>query len=138
MTVDCEFIIPTSPESEMSEEALISIIDDDASARDGIQQLVESLGYKAMTFNSAEHFLKSTVISATTCLITDMQMPGLSGLELQETLRSQGYCTPVIVITAFPNERNRKRAVDGGAVGFLSKPFDEASLVKCLAAAIKS
>jgi FixJ family two-component response regulator len=65
-------------------------------------------------------------------------MPGLSGLELQETLRSQGYCMPVIVITAYPNEKNRKRAIDGGAVGFLSKPFDEASLLNCLAAATGS
>lgn len=122
----------------MSDNRLISIIDDDVFARDGIQQLVESLGYQAVAFNSAEHFLTSSVISETACLITDMQMPGLSGLELQETLRSQGYCMPVIVITAYPNEKNRKRAIDGGAVGFLSKPFDEASLLNCLAAATGS
>jgi FixJ family two-component response regulator len=122
----------------MSEYRLISIIDDDPLARDGIQQLIESLGYKAVGFNSAEHFLKSSVVSETTCLITDMQMPGLSGLELQETLRSQGYCMPVIVITAYPNEKNRKRAIDGGAVGFLCKPFDETSLLNCLSAAINS
>jgi FixJ family two-component response regulator len=70
--------------------------------------------------------------------MTDLQMPGLSGLELQEALRSQGHRTPVILITAYPNERRRNRAIDGGAVGFLSKPFDEASLFECLAAAIKS
>jgi len=77
-------------EFEMSEEVLISIIDDDALARDGVQGLVESLGYKAVSFSSAEHFLQSSVIGETTCLITDLQMPGLSGLELQEALRSQG------------------------------------------------
>ena len=71
------------------------------------------------------------------CLITDLQMPGLNGLELQEALRSQGYQTPVILITAYPNEKHRKRALDNGAVGFLSKPFDEGSLIKCLTAAIK-
>jgi tungstate transport system substrate-binding protein len=123
---------------EMSDDTLISIIDDDALARDGIQQLVESLGYRTVTFGSAEHFLGSRVIAETACLITDLQMPGLSGLELQEALRSQGYRTPVILITAYPNESHRNRALDGGAVGFLSKPFDEGSLIKYLTAAIRS
>jgi FixJ family two-component response regulator len=117
---------------------LISIVDDDSLARDGIRELVESLGYKANTFSSAEHFLGSDAIGQTTCLITDLQMPGLNGLELQDALRSQGHRTPVIPITAYPNENHRNRALDGGAVGFLSKPFDEASLIKCLTAAIKS
>jgi tungstate transport system substrate-binding protein len=115
---------------------LISIVDDDALARDGIRELVESLGYRATTFETAEHFLKSSLLAETACLITDLQMPGLSGLELQEALRSQGHHTPVILITAFPNEKHRTRALDNGAVGFLSKPFDEASLIKCLTAAI--
>ena len=122
----------------MFEDELISIIDNDTLARYGVVALVESLGYKAASFSSAEHFLASDAIAETTCLITDLQMPGLSGLELQEALRSQGHRTPVILITAYPNERRRNRAIDGGAVGFLSKPFDEASLIECLAAAIKS
>ena len=121
----------------MSEVPLISIVDDEALARDGIGALVESLGYNVVTFTSAEHYLRSDVIAETTCLITDMQMPGLSGLELQEALRSQGYQTPVIVITAYPDEKHRTRAFANGAVGFLSKPFDEKSLIECLAAAIK-
>jgi FixJ family two-component response regulator len=125
-------------EFAMSKDTLISIIDDDAQARDGIGELIESLGYKAVTFSSAEHFLGSGLIAETTCLITDLQMPGLNGLELQEALRAKGYHTPVILITAYPNENHRKRALDGGAVGFLSKPFDEASLIRCLTAAIKS
>ena len=77
---------------------LISIVDDDALARDGICELVESLGYQGVTFSSAEHFLQSSAIAETTCLITDMQMPGLNGLELQEALHSRGYQTPVILI----------------------------------------
>jgi molybdopterin-binding protein len=121
-----------------SKAPLISIVDDDALARDGIRELVESLGYKTSTFESAEHFLGSSMLAQTACLITDLQMPGLNGLELQEELRSQGYCTAVILITAYPNENHRKRALNGGAVGFLSKPFDERSLIKCLTAAIKS
>ena len=121
----------------MSEDTLISIVDDDALARDGIRELVESLGYKANTFSSAEHFLRSNVITETACLITDLQMPGLNGLELQEALRSQGYHTPVILITAYPSENHRTRALANGAVGFLSKPFDERSLIECLTVAIK-
>jgi FixJ family two-component response regulator len=116
---------------------LISIVDDDSLARDGIRKFIESLGYKATTFGSAEHFLGSDVITETACLITDLQMPGLNGLELQEALRSQGHRAPIILITAYPSENHRNRALDGGAIGFLSKPFDEASLIDCLTVAIK-
>ncbi len=116
---------------------LIAIVDDDALARDGIGELVASLGYEAVTFSSAQHFLASSVITKTTCLITDLQMPGLNGLELQEAIRSQGYCTSVILVTAYPSEQQRKRALDNGAVGFLNKPFDEGSLIRCINAAIK-
>ena len=122
----------------MPEAPLISIVDDDALARDGIRELVDSLGYNSATFMSAEHFLEDGMIAETTCLITDLQIPGLSGLELQQALRSQGYNTPVILITAHPNEQRRKRALDNGAVGFLGKPFDEGSLIRCITAGIKS
>ena len=81
----------------MSEAPLISIVDDDELARDGIRQLVESLGYNAVTFKSAEHFLGSDWVAATTCLITDVQMPGLDGLELHQALQSQGRHMPVIL-----------------------------------------
>ena len=120
----------------MSKAPLISIVDDDALARDGIRELVESLGYRTSIFESAEGFLQSSIVAETACLISDLQMPGLSGLELQEALRSQGFHTPVILITAFSNEKHRTRAIDNGAVGFLSKPFEEASLIKCLTTAI--
>jgi FixJ family two-component response regulator len=121
----------------MSEAPLISIVDDDALACDGIRELVESLGYKAITFISAKHFLESGLIEETTCLMTDVQMPGLNGVELQEELRSQGYQIPIILITAYPNEEHRKRALGNGAVGFLSKPFDEEALIELLSAAIR-
>jgi FixJ family two-component response regulator len=121
----------------MPEPPLISIVDDDALARDGIRELVDSLGYDSATFMSAEHFLEDGMIAETTCLITDLQMPGLSGLELQQALRSQGYHTPVILITAYPNEKHRTGALANGAVGFLTKPFDERSLIECLTAAIE-
>jgi len=120
----------------MSEVPLISIIDDDSLARDGIRELVDSLGYKAVSFESAEHFLQSRLMAEMTCVITDLQMPGLNGLELQEALRSQEYQTPVIVITAYPDEKHPARAFANGAVGFLSKPFNEQCLIDCLNAAI--
>jgi FixJ family two-component response regulator len=121
----------------MSEVPLISIVDDDALARDGIRELVESLGYKAIAFESAQHFLASSVLAETTCLITDVQMPGSNGLELQEALKAQGYQTPIILITAYPNENYRTRALENGAIGFLSKPFNDGSLMECLTTAIK-
>jgi len=120
----------------MSEVPLISIVDDDALARDGIRELVESLGYKAIAFESAQHFLASSVVADTTCLITDVQMPGLNGLELQEALKARGYQTLIILITAFPNENYRTRALENGAIGFLNKPFNDGSLMECLATAI--
>ena len=116
----------------MSEVPLISIIDDDSLARDGIRELVDSLGYKGVTFVSTNDFLQSGLIVQTTCLITDLQMPGLNGLELQEALQSLGHQTSVIVITAYPNEKHRTRALENGAVGYLSKPFDGQTMVECL------
>jgi len=121
----------------MSESPLISIVDDDGLARDGIRELVESFGYKAVTFKSAEDFFKSDTVAETTCLITDLQMPGQNGLELQEALRSRGYQTPVILVTAYPSEKHRTRALQNGAIAFLTKPFDERSLMECLTTAIK-
>jgi FixJ family two-component response regulator len=120
----------------LSQAQIISIIDDDALARDGIRELVESLGYESLTFVSAEHFLESGCVERTSCLITDIQMPGLSGLELQEKLHAQGCRTPIILITAYPSEWQRNRALGAGAIGFLSKPFEERSLVECLELAI--
>ena len=121
----------------MSEAPLIAIVDDDELARDGIRELVESFGYATATFTSAEHFLRSAVIAQATCLITDLQMPGQSGLELQEALRSRGYQMPVILVTAYPNDKDRIRALNNGAIDFLSKPFDDRWLMECLTDAIK-
>jgi FixJ family two-component response regulator len=120
----------------MSQAQMVSIVDDDPLAREGIRELVESLGYKTVAFVSAQDFLQSGAIAATGCLITDLQMPGLSGLDLQERLHAQGYRTPVILITAYPNEKHRSRAMSAGAIGFLSKPFEEQCLVECLTVAM--
>jgi len=116
---------------------MISIIDDDHFARDAIGDLVQSLGYDVATFESAERFLESGRLAETSCLITDLHMPGLDGLELQSRLVADGDCTPVIFVTAFPEEKFRERAISAGAVGFLSKPFDESSLIHCLETALR-
>jgi FixJ family two-component response regulator len=117
---------------------MISIIDDDVSMRNATRRLVKSLGLNADTFASAEEFLESDRVNDTACVITDMQMPGLSGAELQRLLIAQGVNTPIIFITAFPEESLRRRALDAGAVGFLSKPFDEGRLINCLKTALGS
>src|SRR5215472_10702722 len=80
---------------------------------------------------------QSALIAQVTCLITDLQMPGQSGIELQEALRSRGYQMPVILVTAYPNDKDRTRALNNGAVEFLSKPFDDRWLIECPTDAIK-
>jgi FixJ family two-component response regulator len=120
----------------LSEAPVISIIDDDASVRAATNRLVRSLGYDAYTFASADEFLRSPQVDTTACVIADVQMPDMSGVELQDLLRAQGRRLPVIFITAFPDERVRARALDAGALCFLSKPFDGATLVKYLGIAL--
>jgi FixJ family two-component response regulator len=115
---------------------MISIVDDDPSVREATKGLVRSLGCGAAAFASAEDFLQSDHVNDTACLITDVQMPGLSGVELQSRLIAQGNCTPIIFITAFPEQRIRARALEAGAVGFLSKPFDEDRLIEYIHAAL--
>jgi FixJ family two-component response regulator len=115
---------------------VICIVDDDPWARSGLEDLVLSLGFPARTFESAEQFAQSDVIPDTKCVITDLHMPGLSGLDLQNRLRTDGHNIPVIFVTAYPNETHRARAFAQGAVGFLTKPYDERSLVDCLRRAI--
>ena len=115
---------------------MISIVDDDALVREGIGDLVKSLGYGAMTFASAEEFLRSGQVKDTACLITDLQMPGLKGLELQSHLIDAQYDTPVIFVTAFPTNRVRTQALRAGAVAFLSKPFEESSLIGSIEVAL--
>jgi FixJ family two-component response regulator len=115
---------------------VISIIDDDVSVRDATRRLVKSLGLNADAYASAQEFLESDRLSDTSCLITDMMMPGLSGAELQSRLIDQGVKTPIIFITAFPEDDLRTRLLDAGAVGFLSKPFDEECLISYLKIAL--
>jgi FixJ family two-component response regulator len=114
---------------------VVSIVDDDSVVRDATADLLNSLGYTALGFETAEEFLDSGHIKSTGCLITDQQLPGLSGTELQAQLQADGYQTPIIFITAFPEPRIRKQALDAGAVAFLTKPFEQDDLLRCLKAA---
>ena len=115
----------------------ISIIDDDESVRVATQNLVRSLGFIACTFASAEEFLQSSRVNDTSCVIADVQMPGMSGVELHSLLIAQGHRTPIIFITAFHEEHIRARAMKAGAICFLSKPVDGQTLIECLDKAVK-
>jgi FixJ family two-component response regulator len=117
---------------QLQNTPVISIIDDDGSVRSAVGSLVRSLGFIARTFASAEEFLQSPHVNDTSCLITDVQMPGMSGLELQDRVSAEGHRIPFIFITAFPEERMRTRAMEAGALGFLSKPFDSQNLIKVI------
>ena len=114
----------------------IAVVDDDIWARLGTAELIQSLGYTTSTFDSAKSFLESDCVANTACVITDLQMPDMNGLELQRELKTRGCRTPVIFMTAFPNEAHRAAALNSGAVGFLTKPFNDQSLVECLTRAI--
>jgi FixJ family two-component response regulator len=116
---------------------LISIIDDDDSVRSATRSLVRSLGFTAYTFASAEDFLISDNVKNSSCIITDIQMPGLSGVELQRLLIAQGNNTSIIFITAFPDDAIRERVLEAGAVCLLTKPCDGQSLIRCLERALE-
>ena len=117
---------------------MIAIVDDDAAVREGIRALVRSLGYSASTFGSAEEFLNSEQLDDTSCLITDVQMPGLSGIDLQDRLIAGGHRFPIIFITGYPDENVRVRAMKAGAIGFLIKPPNHHDLVDHLEKALKA
>jgi len=111
---------------------VISIVDDDPVVREATANLLRSLGLASAKFSSAEEFLDSDDVDRTTCVISDMRLPGLSGIDLQTRLRAEGKTTPVIFITAFPDEPLRRRALAGGAIAFLGKPYDAESLIDSL------
>jgi FixJ family two-component response regulator len=118
--------------------AIISIVDDDESVRAAMSSLIRSLGYEAREFDSAEAFLVSPHRHDTACLIADVHMPGMSGLDLQDVLLAGEKVLPIIFITAFPADNLRHRAEAAGAAGFFSKPVDSQMIICCLDAALGS
>jgi FixJ family two-component response regulator len=109
---------------------LISIVDDDESVRRTTKLLVESFGYRAVVFESAESFLKSSQLYETTCLVVDVQMPGMNGLQLQSQLAAAGHSIPIIFITAYGDKESCRLAMQAGAAAFMDKPFSDEQLLK--------
>src|SRR5271167_213726 len=117
---------------------LIAIVDDDESVRSAIHGLLKSVGLQARSFASAEEFLRSGQYSETACLISDIRMPGMSGLELQARLAEEDCRIPIIFITAYGDTRMRMQAMRAGAVEFLGKPFDDEVLLERVRAALET
>jgi len=117
-------------------DRLISVVDDDASVRSATVDLLASAGFVCEAFASAETYLESDAAARTSCLILDVRMPGLNGLELQRLLTDQGRVVPIIFITSFPDERVRRQAIKAGAICYLSKPYSEEELLSCICLAL--
>jgi FixJ family two-component response regulator len=120
----------------VSTPPVISAIDDDASLRAALDNFLGSHGYAVQTFASAEEFLRSAHLNDSSCVIADVQMSGMSGVDLLIYMRSQGHNAPFIFITAFPDESVRRRALKAGAICFLAKPFTGPALIACLETAL--
>jgi FixJ family two-component response regulator len=111
---------------------VIAIVDDNDPFRHATASFIRSLGYAVLQFASAEAFLESDRLHETHCVISDVQMPGINGIELQDRLIVQGNNLPIIFVTAFPEMKARAQALAAGAIGFLAKPFRDEELITCL------
>ena len=120
----------------MSAAPLISIVDDDDSLRNSLNNLIRSVGFRAQGFPSAEAFLNSSELHDTACLILDVRMPGMSGLDLQRQLVATNSRIPIVFITSHGDDDAQARALDAGAVAFLYKPFREEALLKAIDSAL--
>lgn len=122
----------------MPDRTLISVIEDDQPFRESMRKLMTALGYAVEVFPSAAHFLASPLVRATSCLISDVQMPGMTGIELHRHLVNAGYAIPTILVTAYPDETTRSRVLREGVVCYLGKPVDDEHLERCLHSALES
>lgn len=120
----------------MTPPSIIAVVDDDEAIRVALRSLLRSLGYEVRLFEDAPSFLADARMNPPDCVLTDIQMPGMNGLDLQREVRRTMPRLPVIVITAFPEEAIRRQALADGALGFLSKPFDAAAIIRCLSEAL--
>ena len=114
------------------EKVNIYVVDDDEPVRQALSRLLRSYGFQVMTFSSAQEFLDSVSPDAQGCLILDVKMPGMNGLELQEKLNSLGWKLPIIFITAYENPQDRKKALDNNAVAYLQKPLNDKDLLNAI------
>ena len=124
--------------SQKVNSGVVAIVDDDEAVRAAIEDLLSSVGIKARSFASAEEFLRSSLKTETACLISDIRMPGMTGLELQAKLVAEGNQIPIIFVTAYGNTRMREQALEAGAIDFLGKPFHDESLLGSVRAALES
>lgn len=124
--------------AEMTKRTLISVVEDDQPFRESMRKLMTALGYTVEAFSSAADFLASPILPATGCLVTDVQMPGMSGVELHRHLVDSGHVIPTILVTAYPDDITRNRALKDGVVCYLSKPVDDEHLERCLRSALES
>ena len=127
----------SKPDNEIPEIPPVAVIDDDESIRRAMERLIRSFGFPVVTFPSAQEFLLSSHALHTACLILDVQMPGMSGLQLQSHLAQAGCRIPIIFITAYPDESTRARALQTGAVDFLEKPFRDDVLLDGIRRAVR-
>ena len=118
--------------------ASIAIIDDDDDVRESTRHLLRSRGYLTLVFASAEDFLRSGEVIQVACVVTDVRMPGMSGIDLQAQLVAQGNSVPIIFVTAFPEQKVKEMALAAGARGYLAKPYQEAALIDCIETAMES
>jgi len=121
----------------ISKTGIVAIVDDDELARQALDSLLKAAGFMTETFASAEDFLDSIPMNSTTCLILDVRLPGISGIELQRRLRSKNSGIPIIFVTAHGDVSTRERAMVGGAVGFLNKPVRQQALLDAIHAALE-
>ena len=119
-------------------KVLVSVVDDDQFCRESMCRLMRSLGHTADVFSSAAEFLASPRLAETACLIADIQMPAMTGLELNRRLIETDHAIPTILVTAFPNDADRARALNDGVVGYLRKPVDDEHLTQCVREALRS
>ena len=122
----------------MAKHTLISVVEDDQPFRESMRKLMMALGYTVEAFPSAAEFLASPLLPATGCLVSDVQMPGMTGVELYRHLVEAGYAIPTILVTAYPDEEVRRRALKDGVICYLSKPVDDDHLERCLRSALES
>jgi FixJ family two-component response regulator len=115
---------------------IVAAVDDDFRVRESMASLLESAGYAPVVFSSAEEFLGSGTLAAATCVITDVRMPGMNGIELQRRIKLERPALPVILMSAHHNAEIRKTAIDAGAIAFLYKPFDGTELLKTIQSAV--
>jgi len=132
------FVMESHQGSSATERPLLSVVDDDESVRESLPDLLREFGFAARDFSSAEEFLLSDCVEETKCLILDIAMPGMTGLDLQQELKRRGQKIPIIFVTAQKDEAIREQAFKQGAVNLLYKPFSDTALLQALNAVVRA